>query len=386
MKYSNLINYKSGKNKEEAIQEARQYKPNSNFKHTPAELAQLQSLPLERKIQIAQTRIIEWYQHFSGNVYIAFSGGKDSSVLLHIVRTVYPEVPAIFCDTGLEYPEIRDIALNTPNCTILKPKMNFREVVDTYGFCFPSKDVAQTIYYARKNIEKAKAGKKYNSWTLRRFEGKDMYGNNHEFYRTRYSKWSFLIDAPFKISDKCCDIMKESPIREYNKQTGRKPFIGLIAQESKRRKNAWLAQGCNNFHSVTQNSRPLSIWTEQDILQYILKYNIHLAKPYGQIIKTKKRIVDSKDPETGTEGALSRKTKTKVIEILTTTGEKRTGCMFCPIGSHLEKVNRYQRMQITHPAQYKFCMEKLGIKEFLDYLKSQGVNIKYKNEETLPLE
>lgn len=371
------IQYKSGKGGAEAMIEAQQYRGRRDFKHTSAELEQLQALPLERKIQIAQTRIIEWFQHFDGKVFVAFSGGKDSSVLLHLVRQLYPNVPAVFCDTGLEYPEIREIAINTPNCIMLKPAMNFRQVIQTHGFCFPSKDIAQSVYYARKAIEKAKAGKKYNDWTLRRFDGKDLYGNEHKFYKTRYAKWKFLIDAPFKISHKCCDIMKEHPIKLYERQTGNKPFIGIIAQESKRRKNAWLAQGCNNFRERSANSKPLSVWTEQDILAYILKYNIKLASPYGQIIKTTKKV-NKKDPDTG-------KYRQRVIDILATTGESRTGCMFCPIGSHLEKVNRYQRMQITHPAQYKFCMEQLGIKEFIDWLKTQGIIIKYNNDGDLPL-
>ena len=55
---------------------------------------------------------------------------------------------------------------------------------------------------------------------------------------------------------------------------------------------------------------------------------------------------------------------------LTNTGEKRTGCMFCMFGVHLEKGgNRFQRMARTHPSQYKYCMEKLGLKNILDYLK-----------------
>ena len=69
-------------------------------------LRELQALPLERKIQISQARIIEFYNRVEGMVYVSFSGGKDSTVLLHLVRSIFPEVKGVFSNTGLEYPEI----------------------------------------------------------------------------------------------------------------------------------------------------------------------------------------------------------------------------------------------------------------------------------------
>ena len=64
----------------------------------------MQSWDLDKKIQVTQTRIIEWYEYFQGKVYVSFSGGKDSTVLLDIVRHIYPDVLAVYIDTGLEYP------------------------------------------------------------------------------------------------------------------------------------------------------------------------------------------------------------------------------------------------------------------------------------------
>lgn len=63
-------------------------------------LKQLQKLPLDVKIAKSKQRIKEWYEYFNGNVYIAFSGGKDSSVLLDLVRSIYPNVKAVFADIG----------------------------------------------------------------------------------------------------------------------------------------------------------------------------------------------------------------------------------------------------------------------------------------------
>ena len=118
--------------------------------HDAARLKELQALPLERKILITQTRIIEWYQHFNGNVVVSFSGGKDSTVLLHIARQIYPNIPAVFSNTGLEYPEIQSFVRKHDNVTIVRPKMQFSEVISTYGYPLIGKEVAEAIYYARR--------------------------------------------------------------------------------------------------------------------------------------------------------------------------------------------------------------------------------------------
>lgn len=82
---------------------------NNMNKHTLSDLYQMQSLPLSAKIRMTQYRIREWVEYYgTDGVYIAFSGGKDSSLLLHIAREMYPEIGAVYVDTGLEYPEVRE--------------------------------------------------------------------------------------------------------------------------------------------------------------------------------------------------------------------------------------------------------------------------------------
>ena len=121
-----------------------------NGVHDAERLKELQALPLSRKILITQTRIIEWYQHFNGCVCVSFSGGKDSTVLLDIVRKIYPDVPAVFSNTGLEYPEIQKFVKGYDNVDIVTPDMRFDEVIKTYGYPLIGKEVAEAIHYARR--------------------------------------------------------------------------------------------------------------------------------------------------------------------------------------------------------------------------------------------
>lgn len=118
--------------------------------HDNLRLKELQAMSLDRKIMTTQARIIEWYNHFNGNVYISFSGGKDSTVLLDIARKIFPDIPAVFSNTGLEYPEVRRFAASFENVDVVYPQMTFFNVVKDYGYPIISKEVSEAIYYARR--------------------------------------------------------------------------------------------------------------------------------------------------------------------------------------------------------------------------------------------
>ena len=122
-------------------------------KHTISDLYQMQSLPLQAKIQMTRRRISEWVDAFGEDgIYVSFSGGKDSTVLLDIVRKDYPDVKAVFVDTGLEYPEIRSFVKGFENVDWIKPKMNFKQVIEKYGYPFISKEVSGCVDGARKYL------------------------------------------------------------------------------------------------------------------------------------------------------------------------------------------------------------------------------------------
>ena len=124
------------------------------------ELAILRALPLEVKIQKSKQRIREWLEREES--YVAFSGGKDSTVLAHLVHQVDPNVPLVFSNTGLEYQAIQSFARKM-GAEFIRPEMRFDEVISTYGYPIISKEVAEAIYYARRirNGTKRERGRNY---------------------------------------------------------------------------------------------------------------------------------------------------------------------------------------------------------------------------------
>lgn len=315
----------------------------TNAKHTSEELKEMQSWELDKKIQVTKARIIEWYEKNDGKVYISFSGGKDSTVLTHIARSIYPDIVATFIDTGLEYPEVRDFALRQTNIIRLKPEMNFRQVIKNYGYPLISKDVSQQIYESRNCP---------NGYAAKRFDENSDYNKR---YKNRFSmaKWTSLRDSNIPISHKCCLVLKKTPAKKYEKETGLKPILATMACESQMRKTTWLKNGCNAFDSKRPISNPMAFWTEQDVLEYLSKTSIPYASVYGDIVK------DSKGK-------------------YHTTKCDRTGCVFCGFGCHSEKEpNRFQRLKMTHPQLWDYCMRDwdkggLGMKDVLEQI---GVKI-----------
>lgn len=297
-------------------------------KHTKEELVKLQALPLDLKIEIAEARILEFFHKMNGKVYVSFSGGKDSTVLLHLVRSILPDTEAVFSNTGLEFPEIVEFVKTFENTTIIRPKMSFREVIDKFGYPLISKEIASTVVGAKRNPDSVRMKKLNNEM------GKSS--------RYNQSKYKYLLDAPFELNDRCCDIMKKKPFKEFNKVSGKSAYVGTMADESQLRETSWIRYGCNSFKSGKEKSMPLSVWTEKDIWEYIKRFDLKIAKPYSM-------------------------------------GYQRTGCVFCAFGAHLEgkgstpAPNRFQMLAITHPNLYEYMMKPkekggLGFKEPLEYV------------------
>lgn len=107
--------------------------------HTNEELEKLSQMPLADKITMSKLRIVEFYEHYDGNVVVSFSGGKDSTVLLHLVRSLFPNVKGVYCNTGLEFPEVKDHVKSMKNIDIIHPEISFLQVIEQYGWVYPWK-------------------------------------------------------------------------------------------------------------------------------------------------------------------------------------------------------------------------------------------------------
>lgn len=297
------------------------------------ELKLMQNYPLELKVEKTKLRIKEWYEHYNGEVYVSFSGGKDSTVLLDIVRSMYPDIEAVFINTGLEYPEIYKFVKTFKSVTILKPEMNFKQVINTYGYPVISKENSQYIYEIRHSTKKMRQRR--------------LYGDSKGRFKLP-NKYHYLIDAPFEISNKCCEVMKKRPVKKFEKETGKVPIIGTMAEESSLRQQSYLQHGCNAFESKRPVSTPLGFWKQQDVLEYIYKNDLKIASVYGEVIEDKNLLDEC---------------------TYSTTGCERTGCIYCLYGIQCDTTpNRIQRLKKTHTKQYNYCINKLKLGEVLDYI------------------
>jgi 3'-phosphoadenosine 5'-phosphosulfate sulfotransferase (PAPS reductase)/FAD synthetase len=234
---------------------------------------------------------------------------------------MYPDVVGVFNDTGLEYPEIKDFVKTYKNIVWLKPKINYQQSVKKHGFAIISKEVAQKVSELKHGTDKLKA--------IRR------YGYPETKNGKLSNKWQFLAKAPFELSGKCCDHLKKNPGKKFEKETGLHPFVGTMAEESNLRRVNYLTHGCNNYDATRPVSKPISIWTEKNIWEYLRSKNIPYSKIYDM-------------------------------------GYERTGCSWCLMGLHMEKgENRLQKLKKTHPKLWNYAINKMGLREPLEYI---GIN------------
>lgn len=307
------------------------FETHSNFiKYRHNHLKLLQSLPLELKIKKSLSLIEDAINTYGkDNIYVSYSGGKDSGVLSHLAKQVYPNILHVFSNTTCEYPEtLKHIKWekesNNTNLTIVKPvdrskkKWNFKMVVEHYGFPMFSKSVSNAIR------------------TYRRAKSEKVRDNTLGYIERNFKKYYKYKDV--NISDKCCDRLKKSPIKSFAKKNGLTcSLIGTLAVESRQRKNDWINYGCNVFEVKKDNQcRPLSFWTEKDVLDYIEIYSLRISDLYSM-------------------------------------GYKRNGCMFCGFGIlhdiDEDGKNRFERLRQTHPKSYEYL-----INNFRDILDECDVN------------
>ena len=390
-------------------------------KHTITDLYQMQALPLSAKIRMTQNRINGWVDEFGEDgVYVSFSGGKDSTVLVDIVRNVcgYKNIPLVFIDVPTQYPELKQFAMTFDNLVILKPKISFAEVCEKYGFPLFSKEISECIADSRKYIKiltdrqtdrqtelpfacriadligidrrldkentaykNLKMGNIPSELLKAPVKVKQLFGVKCDNFGSMYdrSRYLFMLDAPFDVSNQCCKVMKKQPAHEYARKTGRKPMTATMATESKLRASNWIKHGCNAFESKHPISNPMSFWTEQDVLLYIKENNLPICSVYGDVVTDYKSMGQCENQMSLADYGIFDNER----PLLKTTGCTRTGCVLCGFGCHLEKEpNRFQMLKETHPKFHNLLhiLKNNGVTyaEAIDWINEHGgLDIKY---------
>lgn len=274
-------------------------------------LKSIKLLSLDAKITLAENIIIEEYLRSNGNIFISFSGGKDSTILRHIALRLFPNLRCVFSNTTNELRDIVKYVKTFPNIITVTPELSYKKVLETKGFPLVSKEVSQ----------KANELKHTNGKRTRMLR---YYGNNKGDSK-QSSKWYFLSEQQFDVSNKCCSILKKEPLQKWAKNNGNpKPLIALMSDESRLRSQLAL-YGKEDSEKIYPFLR--TGWSEADIWEYANRYNIRFAECYYD----------------------------RVINGVFIPKRDRSGCEFC--GYDISTINeRFETSRILSPKKYENIM------------------------------
>ena len=277
---------------------------------TKEELHNRQQWTLAQKIDHSLGVIDQFIAKMDGKVYLAFSGGKDSTVLLHLCEIIKPDIKCVFVNTGCESVDVVRFVEKmkaTHNIEVIRPKLTPRQVWEKYGFPLVSKEQAMKINLVRMNPN-TKSAQLYmrdsNQFTISK-----CFRYLCDTERTKYN-----------TSAMCCTKLKKEPSHRYDKESGLRPIVGIMASESHLREAMYLRIGqCNSFAEGKETSYPLSIWMEDDIWQFIRENNVELAEIYYK-------------------------------------GMNRTGCVGCGFGCQLKSDRRLETFYRLYPKYYNMVL------------------------------
>lgn len=155
-------------------------------------------------------------KHGEANFYLSFSGGKDSTILHYLLDEALPgnQIPRVFIDTGIEYLAIRKfvmgLAEKDDRFAIIKPTKSIKQVLETYGYPFKSKQHSHNLMvYQHSGIGQS----------VKRYLG--IIESNTLFRCPKQLEYQFSEDFKLKISDQCCLRLKKTPVHQWEDENGR---------------------------------------------------------------------------------------------------------------------------------------------------------------------
>lgn len=278
---------------------------------TRDELYSRQKWTLNQKIDHSLGVIDQFLARTDGKAYLAYSGGKDSTVLMYLCEIIKRDILCVFVNTGCEYPSIvhfvHEMKDAGHNIEIIRPKITPREVWKTYGFPLVSKEVAEYIRCIRYNPNSKKSQNAFG-----------LLNSKSQFVLRE--KWKYLINEPYETSNICCQKLKKDPSHKFAKESGLFPIVGTMASESQLREKTYIRRGGCNVFGENAMSLPLSIWNDDDIWEFIRKNHTPIADIYMK-------------------------------------GAKRTGCAACGFGCQFKHDTRLQLLHDIYPKYYDMVMK-----------------------------
>ncbi len=236
-----------------------------------------------------------------------------------IDRAVFENnIPSVHINTGLELKSIEDFvkkcAENDNRVKIIKPQQNIKKVLSEYGYPFKSKRHSKILRQYQRGIDGA---------TIHNYlqDEQKVSELSKSLICPKCLKYQFTPDFNIRVSDKCCEYLKEKPLKKWSIENA-KPFsiIGVMQAEGGRRESAKCLAFRNNKLSAFQPLAPLPI---DFIDKYIEYFNIEIADIYN-------------DPY----------------------NFPRTGCKGCPFAINIE--NELRTLKKYFPAEHKQCLQIWG--------------------------
>lgn len=394
-------------------------------KHELWELQSMQAAPLSVKIALTRDRIKEWVKAYGEDgVYISFSGGKDSTVLLHLVRELYPDIPAVFCDVPTQYPELKEFASSFENVNVVKPRIGFAQVCEKYGFPLISKEVSETVSGARKYLtriigQESLGNERTNERTQYRYCFERLCGlGKYEPKNSRASGYnknaeSELINLALSICgfEKVIDnqrvqimmgLLLESgkATAENTPENGTKSMFScerykffldapfeisnkcctVMKKEPMRKYEKETGRVPMTAQMASESKLRTQVWLRQGCNSFNSKHAVSNPMAFWTEQDVLLYVWKNNIPICSVYGDVVKDNEIEGqfdfedlgifdlgIPVLRTTGCDRTGCMLCGFGCHLDKgESRFERLHRTHPKMYSM----------LDVMKNNGMTMR----------
>lgn len=300
---------------------------------------------LDKHISDAMHRIERLYYETDGKCYLSFSGGKDSTIVLAVIKLcedigTIPKnaIPVVFCDTKIELDATVDFVHWVKdnwygNVQIIKTEKSFAQVIKEYGKPAISKLKSELLKRWQKNPRMKSVQYLRSNDRLGRYRSSKLANKYFHFLHK---------DFDIKVSNECCKQMKKKPFEKYVKQNGMLGYMsGLRITEGGVRSIAVSKRGKNICTKMKKDGHieksPIIDWNDEICELFIETYNVPLSRAYTEY------------------------------------GATRTGCFCCPFS--LDISGNLKMLRKHEPNKYKAALHFLK-----DVYIAQGVELPFDEE------